>query len=408
MSTNSTIVIIGGGAAGYFAAINAAENHQHAKVILLEKTGKTLQKVKVSGGGRCNVTHHCFDIIALSKNYPRGEREMLQAFHQFAVKDTIDWFAQRNVKLKTENDQRMFPVSNSSQTVIDCFEEQVQQLGIKVYLNCEVEQIIKADQKFTIEVKAKQAITADYVIVTSGGFNQLKGYHFLSSFNLDLINPLPSLFTFNLENKRITALMGLSVPNAAVTIQSKGMQQKGPLLITHWGFSGPAVLKLSAFAALELAELNYNFDIAINWNNNFTFETLKKMIVELKNSSAKIWSGLYQEINIPRRLHEFLLQEAQLEGTKKLAETSNKSIELFCNLCCNHVFTIKGKTTFKEEFVTCGGISLKEINMKTMMCRKVPGLYFAGEVLNIDGVTGGFNFQAAWTTAFIAAQLIPK
>lgn len=200
--------------------------------------------------------------------------------------------------------------------------------------------------------------------------------------------------------------MGLSVPNAAVTIQSKGMQQKGPLLITHWGFSGPAVLKLSAFAALELAELNYNFDVAINWNNNFTFETLKKMIVELKNSSAKIWSGLYQEINIPRRLHEFLLQEAQLEGTKKLAETSNKSIELFCNLCCNHVFKIKGKTTFKEEFVTCGGISLKEINMKTMMCRKVPGLYFAGEVLNIDGVTGGFNFQAAWTTAFIAAQLI--
>lgn len=407
MSTNNTIVIIGGGAAGYFAAINAAENHQHAKIILLEKTGKTLQKVKVSGGGRCNVTHHCFDTQTLSKNYPRGEKEMQQAFHQFAVKDTVEWFAKRGVKLKTENDQRMFPVSNTSQTIIDCFEQQVKQLGIKVYLNSEVEQISKEEQKFSIVVKAKPLMIADYVIVTSGGFNQLKGYHFLSSFNLDIIHPLPSLFTFNLENKNITSLMGLSVPHAAVTIVNNGMEQKGPLLITHWGFSGPAVLKLSAFAAVQLAALNYHFDIAINWNHDYTTDTLRRMLIELKNSSAKVWSGLYHELNIPRRLHEFLLQEAQLEGAKKLAETSNKSIELFCNLCCNHPFKIKGKTTFKEEFVTCGGIDLKEVNFKTMMCRKVPGLYFAGEVLDVDGITGGFNFQAAWTTAHIAAQLKP-
>jgi hypothetical protein len=405
MLEGKTIVVIGGGAAGYFAAINAAYNYPDANVIILEKTGKTLQKVKVSGGGRCNVTHHCFDVTLLSENYPRGEKELRQAFYQFSVNDTIAWFKKHGVELRAENDNRMFPSSNSSQTIIDCFENALKQLGGKVFLYHEVIKISKKEDVFTLHLKVGNDILAHKIIVTSGGFNQINGYHFLSDFNLNIIKPLPSLFTFNLADKNITKLMGLSVPSACVKIKNSNFQNQGPLLITHWGFSGPAVLKLSAFSAIHLASLNYEFEIEVNWNINFTVSTLKQYLIDLKNTSAKLWSSLYTELGIPRRLHEYLLNECQLNESKKLAETNNKLIEQFCQLVCGQTFHIKGKTTFKEEFVTCGGIDLKELNFKTMECKKVPGLYFAGEVLNIDGVTGGFNFQAAWTTSFIAAQL---
>lgn len=405
MLEGKTIVVIGGGAAGYFAAINAAYNYPDANVIILEKTGKTLQKVKVSGGGRCNVTHHCFDVTQLSENYPRGEKELRQAFYQFSVNDTIAWFKKHGVELVAENDNRMFPSSNSSQTIIDCFENALKQLGGKVFPYHEVIKISKKEDVFTLHLKVGNDILAHKIIVTSGGFNQINGYHFLSDFNLNIIKPLPSLFTFNLADKNITKLMGLSVPSACVKIKNSNFQNQGPLLITHWGFSGPAVLKLSAFSAIHLASLNYEFEIEVNWNINFTVSTLKQYLIDLKNTSAKLWSSLYTELGIPRRLHEYLLNECQLNESKKLAETNNKLIEQFCQLVCGQTFHIKGKTTFKEEFVTCGGIDLKELNFKTMECKKVPGLYFAGEVLNIDGVTGGFNFQAAWTTSFIAAQL---
>ena len=405
MLEGKTIVVIGGGAAGYFAAINAAYNYPDANVIILEKTGKTLQKVKVSGGGRCNVTHHCFDVAQLSENYPRGEKELRQAFYQFSVNDTIAWFKKHGVELVAENDNRMFPSSNSSQTIIDCFENALKQLCGKVFPYHEVIKISKKEDVFTLHLKVGNDILAHKIIVTSGGFNQINGYHFLSDFNLNIIKPLPSLFTFNLADKNITKLMGLSVPSACVKIKNSNFQNQGPLLITHWGFSGPAVLKLSAFSAIHLASLNYEFEIEVNWNINFTVSTLKQYLIDLKNTSAKLWSSLYTELGIPRRLHEYLLNECQLNESKKLAETNNKLIEQFCQLVCGQTFHIKGKTTFKEEFVTCGGIDLKELNFKTMECKKVPGLYFAGEVLNIDGVTGGFNFQAAWTTSFIAAQL---
>jgi predicted Rossmann fold flavoprotein len=405
MFTDKTIVVIGGGAAGYFAAINVAKNFANSKVIILEKTGKTLQKVKVSGGGRCNVTNQCFDNAQLSKNYPRGEKELLQAFHQFSVYDTIAWFKKYDIDLIVENDHRMFPVSNSSQSIIDCFEISFKQLGGKVYLNSEVIKITKQDDEFIVSLKPGNEIVAHQVIVTSGGYNQINGYHFLSAFNMNIIKPLPSLFTFNLEDKNITKLMGLSVPCASVRIKNTNLQNEGPLLITHWGFSGPTVLKLSAFAAVSLASFNYNFEIEINWNTNYTFESLKQYLINLKNSSAKVWGSLYAELGLPKRLHEYLLHECNIIESKKIAETNNKTIEQFSHLLCGQVFKIKGKTTFKEEFVTCGGIDLKEVNFKTMESKKVPGLYFAGEVLNIDGVTGGFNFQAAWTTAFIAAQL---
>jgi len=405
MLEGKNIVVIGGGAAGYFAAINAANHYPNAKVIILEKTGKTLQKVKVSGGGRCNVTHHCFDIPQLSENYPRGEKELRQAFYQFSVSDTIAWFKKHEVELVAENDQRMFPNTNSSQTIIDCFENTFKQLGGKVFLHHEVTKITKKEDVFTLQLKVGNNLSAHKIIVTSGGFNQINGYHFLSDFNLNIIQPLPSLFTFNLEDKNITKLMGLSVPQAHVKIKNSNFENQGPLLITHWGFSGPAVLKLSAFSAIFLASINYNFEIEVNWNTNFTLEALKQYLIKLKNTSAKVWSSLYADLAIPKRLHEYLLNECGLNESKKLAETNNKLIDQFSQLICGQTFKIKGKTTFKEEFVTCGGIDLKEINFKTMECKKVPGLYFAGEVLNIDGVTGGFNFQAAWTTSYIAAQL---
>jgi hypothetical protein len=405
MFEGKTIVVIGGGAAGYFAAINVALNFPLAKVIILEKTGKTLQKVKVSGGGRCNVTNHCFDNAQLSKNYPRGEKELRQAFYQFSVSDTIAWFQNHFVELIAENDGRMFPSTNSSQTIIDCFEKSFTNLHGKVFLNTEVVNILKNEDEFTLNLKTGEDIIAHKVIITSGGFNQISGYNFLKDFNLSIIKPLPSLFTFNLQDKSITKLMGVSVPDAIVKIKNINFQNQGPLLITHWGLSGPAVLKLSAFAAIDLASLNYNFEIEVNWNANYSAETLKQFLIKLKNTSAKVWASLYAELGIPKRLHEYLLQECELNESKKLAETNNKLIEQFCQLLCAHPFKIKGKTTFKEEFVTCGGIDLKEVNFKTMECKKVPGLYFAGEVLNVDGVTGGFNFQAAWTTSYIGAQL---
>jgi predicted Rossmann fold flavoprotein len=405
MFEGKTIVVIGGGAAGYFAAINVALNFPLAKVIILEKTGKTLQKVKVSGGGRCNVTNHCFDNAQLSKNYPRGEKELRQAFYQFSVSDTIAWFQNHFVELIAENDGRMFPSTNSSQTIIDCFEKSFTNLHGKVFLNTEVVNILKNEDEFTLNLKTGEDIMAHKVIITSGGYNQISGYNFLKDFNLSIIKPLPSLFTFNLQDKSITKLMGVSVPDAIVKIKNINFQNQGPLLITHWGLSGPAVLKLSAFAAIDLASLNYNFEIEVNWNANYSAETLKQFLIKLKNTSAKVWTSLYAELGIPKRLHEYLLQECELNESKKLAETNNKLIEQFCQLLCAHPFKIKGKTTFKEEFVTCGGIDLKEVNFKTMECKKVPGLYFAGEVLNIDGVTGGFNFQAAWTTSYIGAQL---
>ena len=403
--SNKVLIVIGAGAAGFFAAINAAQNHPNLSVIILEKTSKVLQKVKVSGGGRCNVTNHCFAINELIANYPRGSKELQQAFNQFAVADTISWFERNNVELHTEQDNRMFPASNSSQTIITCFENLANKLGIKIYLNNEVTDIDKVNNQFELQLKSGNSLKSDYLIVTSGGYNQITGYNFLSSFNLQIDKPIPSLFTFNIENKSITELMGLSVPNAVCKINNSNFEFEGPLLITHWGFSGPAILKLSAFAAQFLHDLNYNFEVQINWNSDYSFESLKNDFLLLKNTSNKVWSSVHKDINLPQRLFSFLLHQCQIDPLKKLAETSNKSIDAIVNAVYKSNFKIKGKTTFKEEFVTCGGIQLKEINFKTMGSKKVEGLYFAGEILNIDGITGGFNFQAAWTTAFIAAKL---
>ncbi len=405
MSANKNIVIIGAGAAGYFAAINTKLNYPEAQVTILEKSNKTLQKVKISGGGRCNVTHYCLDNALLSRNYPRGQKELQQAFHVFSVKDTIAWFKQQGVQLVKEHDNRMFPLSNNSQSIIDCFEQNIKKLGIKLWLNAEVQTIEKNSSHFDIQIKGKEKYYADYVIVTTGGYFQKEAYSFLSCLRINIVNPVPSLFTFNVANKEVCQLMGVSVAEVEVKISGTNYSHYGPILITHWGFSGPAVLVLSSKAAEFLYDCKYDFDIIINWTGKHHTDSLFQQLLQIKNKSNITIRSIYKEIQLPSRLIDFLLTKSGIDPHKKMAEISNKLLNSFCRIICENNYNIKGKTTFKEEFVTCGGVDLKEVNFKTMESKKIKGIYFAGEVLNIDGVTGGFNFQAAWTTAYIAAQL---
>jgi predicted Rossmann fold flavoprotein len=397
-------VVIGGGAAGFFCAINAAMSAPHLKVILLEKTGKLLSKVKVSGGGRCNVTHHEFDIDRLSKNYPRGQHFLRKAFYQFNTKHTIEWFEQFGVALHVESDGRMFPVTNQSQTIIDCFLELAKQYRIEIRLHQKVIHITKKSDQFVIQLQNEKTIQADYVCITAGGFPNIDQFKWLQFEDKIKINtPIPSLFTFNIPNNEITQLMGISVPQAEIKIKETKFKFTGPLLITHWGCSGPAVLKLSAFAARELFEKDYHFTITVNWLGTMSQTELQKD-----------WKSITQHINqtiqnhnpfkLPSRLWQYLLQTVAIDGTKKWKDISvSLQNKLIISLTASE-FDVKGKTTFKEEFVTSGGVSLEQINHATMEHKMIENLFFAGEVLDIDGITGGFNFQNAWTTAFIAAK----
>ena len=419
MATKKLIVIIGGGASGFFAAINAAENFPEAKIIILEKSLKILAKVRVSGGGRCNVTNHCFETNELIKNYPRGEKELRQVFSQFSVQDTIDWFLKRGVKLKVEADGRMFPESNSSETIINCFLTEAQRLNIDVNLNEEVLEInslnvtlsgVEASSKVlgyartdNIKVKTnKQTYTANSVICSIGGHNQEKNYAFLKQCGHIIDELIPSLFTLNLPQSGIKELMGLSVKNGTVKVVGTKHQYTGPVLITHWGLSGPAVLKLSAFAAYDFHKLNYQTDISINWTGNFNEEELKEELSLQLGSKALILNTPLFEI--PKRLWEYLILRAEIATNKPWLELGKKQLNKLAQVLCHDVYMMHGKTTFKEEFVTSGGINLKEVNFKTMESKLVPHLFFCGEVLNIDGITGGFNFQNAWSTAWIAAK----
>jgi predicted Rossmann fold flavoprotein len=396
------IVVIGGGASGFFAAINTAVNFPEAKIIILEKSNKILSKVKVSGGGRCNVTNHCFETNELIKNYPRGEKELRQVFSQFSVQDTIDWFLKRGVKLKAEQDGRMFPESNSSETIINCFLTEAQKLNIDVNLNQEVESI-KKNTEGLIQVKTtKQTYSANAVICSIGGHNQLKNYQFLKQCGHTIDELIPSLFTLNLPQSHIKELMGLSVKNGTVKVVGTKHQYTGPVLITHWGLSGPAVLKLSAFAAYDFFKLNYQTDISVNWTGTLNEEELKEELsLNLGSRALIVNTPLFE---IPKRLWEYLILRADINLSKPWIELGKKQLNKLAQVLCNDVYMMHGKTTFKEEFVTSGGINLKEVNFKTMESKRVPHLFFCGEVLNIDGITGGFNFQNAWSTAWIAAK----
>lgn len=401
---NKHIIIIGGGAAGFFAAINASEMHPGIKVTILEKSNKLLAKVRISGGGRCNVTNHCFDVHELVKNYPRGSKELKQVFSRFNVSDTIAWFKKRGVDLKTEPDNRMFPETNSSETIIDCFMYEAKKYGIEIKMQEEVLELKSSANNQIQVITDKNKYVVDSVICSSGGHNQKKNYSFIQKTGHTISELIPSLFTVNLPGNNIKELMGLSVQNATVRVEKTKHQYTGPVLITHWGLSGPAVLKLSAFAAKDFFDLDYNANILVNWSGELNEEEVKKVFEEfLQTKTQMVNSPLF---GIPKRLWEFLLEKAEIPPQKPWIELGKKQQNKLAQVLTNDVYNMKGKTTFKEEFVTSGGVSLKEIDFKTMQSKIMPNLYFCGEVLDIDGITGGFNFQNAWSTAYVAASSV--
>lgn len=410
---SKTVYIIGGGAAGFFCAINMANLHPDYSITILEKTTKLLSKVLVSGGGRCNTTHYCFDNSEMVKNYPRGNKELRGIFSRFSVKDTIEWFKERGVELNAEADGRMFPSTNSSQTIIDCFIDQARELGVKVKCKMEVLSISEGEKGLQLELKEDltiaigteiKKVNADIVVVATGGFPMKKGYSFLQKTAHAIIEPIPSLYTFNVPKNPVTELMGVSVKEATIKIAGTSFIYSGPLLITHWGFSGPAVLKLSAFAAEYFHSTSYKADILINWVNMGQEQTRTEFLQQ--TNGRKMLPKNSNIFNLPKRLWEFLLLRAEIDPNISWEETAKKKINRIIELLSNDVYHMQGKTTFKEEFVTCGGIPLNEIDCKTMQSKKLPGLYFAGEVLNMDGITGGFNFQAAWSTAWVVASSV--
>ncbi len=402
------LIVIGGGAAGFFCAVNAARLHPHLQVVMVEKSHKLLSKVKISGGGRCNVTHACNSIGDMVKNYPRGHSFLKKAFHQFFTTDTIEWFQQRNVSLKTEPDGRMFPQSNTSQTIIDCLLYEAQKYKVEVLLQTEVCSIKKINNQFEIAVKGRPAMVSEYVCIACGGYPKSSQFQWLSLSGHSIQPPVPSLFTFNIPQHSITTLMGITVPNVTVKIAGTKFMQKGPLLVTHWGLSGPAVLKLSAWAARELSQKNYEFTILINWAPDYNENTLREKLQQLRFSIAaqKIYNKNIFEL--PVRLWNYLLQQCSIHEEMRWADLPAKEQNKLIKILTGHEILVKGKTTFKEEFVTSGGISLAEIDVNTMQSKKINGLYFAGEILDVDGVTGGFNFQNAWTTGWIAANSIGR
>jgi predicted Rossmann fold flavoprotein len=409
------IIVVGGGAAGFFCAIQIAELQPNWEIIILEKSNKLLSKVKVSGGGRCNVTHACPDVEVLLKKYPRGERFLKKAFYQFATKNTIDWFKQNGVELHTEKDGRMFPTTNSSDTIIDCFLRKVHQYKIQILTQHEVVDIHqnkmsenKSQKNFTIQLQGREAMQADAICLATGGMLKSDRLKWLTNFGHAIIDPVPSLFTFNTVDKKITTLMGVAVDKASIQWRGNKNIEVGPLLITHWGISGPAAIKLSAWCARAMAEVNYEGAIQINWTSNFNESTLKMEWINFRMDFGKREMGSKNPFELPQRLWHFLLGEAGITLNTKWADLKSANQQVLIQLLTRYTLDIKGKTTFKEEFVTCGGVDLKDIDAQTMESKWVPGLHFAGEMMDVDGVTGGFNFQHAWTSGWLAAQNISR
>lgn len=411
------LVVIGGGAAGFFCAINAARADRSLRVTIVEKSNKLLAKVKVSGGGRCNVTHACFDIVEMSKCYPRGQHFVKKAFHQFFTTDTVRWFEERGVKLKTEGDGRMFPVTDSSQTIINCLLREANKFNVEILMNREVKNLSMVNSclpdrqgEWSIAFSNSEKLFANFVCVASGGYPKSSMFDWLKELGHTIEEPVPSLFTFNLPSHPITKLMGVSVEKAKVKILPMAigtkLEQEGPLLITHWGLSGPAVLRLSAWGARELKIKNYELKIIINWLLDYDEESLRKKFRELRNFSSSQKVINKNSFKLPSRLWEFLAEQSGIKNEWRWADLPSTEQNRFIKNLCSYECEVKGKTTFKEEFVTAGGIKLNEVDANTMMSKKNPNLFFAGEVLDVDGITGGFNFQHAWTTGWVAAKAI--
>ena len=428
------LIVIGAGAAGFFCAVNAARMQPALEVIILEKSSKVLSKVRISGGGRCNVTHACFDIAEMVKKYPRGGNFVKKTFHQFFTTDTIKWFDERKVLLKTEADGRMFPVTNSSQTIIDCLLQEAEKYGVSVMMNTEVKSVDsmvnrvessevdretgetdKVSRQFILHIvstanqpSAISHLTADFVCIASGGYPKSSMFDWLKNTGHTIEDPVPSLFTFNMRGNDITKLMGISVENVKVKIAGTKLESTGPLLITHWGLSGPAILKLSAWGATQTAKSNYEFSAIINWLPSYNEKTLREQFDQLRFDIAAQKITTKNPFGLPHLLWEYFLQQCGIKEEIRWAglpaALQNKLIKILCTQECK----VKGKTTFKEEFVTAGGIRLNETDANTMMSKRVPNLFLAGEILDVDGLTGGFNFQHAWTSGWIAAKTIAQ
>lgn len=404
-SPHYDLAVIGGGAAGFFAAVNAARKHKGLRVVVLEKTDKLLAKVRISGGGRCNVTHACFDPRELVKFYPRGQKELAQLFARFCSGDTVEWFESRGVKLKAEADGRMFPVSDNSESIIDCLLEDAKRYGVEIRLKSGVNQLQARDKGFVLQLDSGE-LRASKVLVASGGHPKLEAYSWLADLGHRIVPPVPSLFTFNLPGNAIVKLMGVSVNKARIKLPDFKQEQTGPLLITHWGLSGPAVIKLSAMAARELAAAAYSYRVVVNWLPEEDVDSLRTLLEEYRKyaPTAKVVNRL--EVELPQRLKEWQLERAGFGADQRWQDSSNKQINRLIELLTNDQYAASGKTTFKEEFVTSGGVDRRDIDFRTMESRAVPGLYFAGEVIDIDALTGGFNFQAAWSAGWAVAEAI--
>ena len=422
---NKNLIVIGGGAAGIFCAVNAARKDPSLRVTVLEKTGKLLSKVRVSGGGRCNVTHACYDVNEMAKRYPRGGHFVRKTFHRWFTGDTIRWFGERGVELKTEDDGRMFPVSNSSQTIIDCLIKEVNSLGVEIRMQAEVKGVEAAggdrpeetgnngakgatEGGFRVQMADGRSLPADYVCIACGGYPKSGMFALIERLGHRIEAPVPSLFTFNMPGHPITKLMGVSVPEAQVKISGTRLVEKGPLLITHWGLSGPVVLRLSAWGARELAAGEYCFQSLVNWLPEHTEQRVRERLQEVRYDWAAQKVGSKNPFGLPQRLWEYLSGEAGIAGEVRWADLPAREQNKLVSLLCAGGFPVQGKTTFKEEFVTAGGVRLSEIDANTMQSKVVPGLFFSGEILDVDGITGGYNFQHAWTSGWIAADTIAK
>ncbi|MEH2372292.1 NAD(P)/FAD-dependent oxidoreductase [Nostoc sp.] len=399
------IVVIGGGAAGFFGAIACAKANPDAEVTLLEASRQPLAKVLISGGGRCNVTHACFDAEELVQNYPRGAKALRGALTRFQPQDTVAWFAAHGVYLKTEADGRMFPVTNTSETIVECLIKAMATSGVKLRIGTHVTSVKRTavDGGFEIFLKSGETIKCDRLLLATG--SSLVGYKIVRELGHQIEPPVPSLFTFNILDQKLRELAGVSVNPAQLRLSAGGksqLQQTGPLLITHWGLSGPAVLKLSAWGARVLHESRYQARLLINWLPDLHQEQVREKVLAVKDEWGKKAIALHRGVDLPHRLWQYIIARAGITTEDRWAEISSKTLNQLVQELTQGEYLINGKGAFKEEFVTCGGVKLKEVNFKTMESRLIPGLYFAGEILDIDGVTGGFNFQSAWTTGYLA------
>ncbi|MGH7975998.1 MAG: NAD(P)/FAD-dependent oxidoreductase [Limisphaerales bacterium] len=403
------IVIVGGGAAGFFAAIACAESRRDAEIFILEKTSQFLSKVKISGGGRCNVTHADFDAREFSKRFPRGERALISAFGKFQARDTVAWFENRGVKLKIESDGRMFPTTNSSQTIIDCLLNATQKTGIKLRTNCGVERIAKKPGgDFELKLSDGEILFCDKLLLAIGGCRTPALGQLAVSLGHKLEPPVPSLFTFHVEIPRLRELAGISVENVEASVVETKLRERGAILITHWGLSGPAILRLSAWGARELHAKNYQFKLQINWLPHLSEEKLATEFQARKKSQPAKLIVNSPIAPLPARLWKQLVLAAGIARDVRWSNFSRAARHKLIQQLLRTEFPVTGKSLNKDEFVTCGGVKLSEVNFKTMESKICPGLFFAGEVLDIDGITGGFNFQAAWTTGWIAGRALAE